>query len=101
MTCDGVTCKRYKADKPVSGGRYASGQKRCQTCEIYIWWSGVFCPCCNTRLRGKPRNMQYKEGYFEQIKENGLPTGNIIDSCKLSESEENIREKMAKDADEI
>ncbi len=29
MTCKGI-CVRYKAQKPVGTGRYASGQRRCQ-----------------------------------------------------------------------
>jgi hypothetical protein len=41
MTCKGI-CIRHKAQKPVGSGRYASGQKRCQICEI------------------KPRNLKYK-----------------------------------------
>jgi len=28
MTCKGI-CPRYKAQKPVGTGRYASGQRRC------------------------------------------------------------------------
>jgi len=41
-------------------GRYASGQKRCQICEIFIKWDGLWCPCCGYRLRTKPRNLKYK-----------------------------------------
>ena len=33
--CKGI-CEQYKALKPTSGGRYASGQVRCQVCEIYL-----------------------------------------------------------------
>nr|AIF09427.1 hypothetical protein [uncultured marine thaumarchaeote KM3_36_H05] len=39
MTCKGI-CTRYKAQKPVGTGRYASGQRRCQICEIFIKWEG-------------------------------------------------------------
>ena len=46
--------------KPVGSGRYASGQKRCQICEIFIKWDGLWCPCCGYRLRTKPRNLKYK-----------------------------------------
>jgi len=65
MTCKGV-CIRYKAQKPTGVGpyaigRYAIGQKRCQVCEIFIEWEGVWCPCCGYRLRTKPRNLKYKE----------------------------------------
>ena len=41
-------------------GRYASGQRRCQICEIFIKWEGLWCPCCGYRLRTKPRNLKYK-----------------------------------------
>ncbi|HZC20317.1 MAG TPA: hypothetical protein VE223_01595, partial [Nitrososphaeraceae archaeon] len=41
-------------------GRYVSGQKRCQICEIFIKWDGLWCPCCGYRLRTKPRNLKYK-----------------------------------------
>src|SRR5210317_1581457 len=59
MTCKGI-CVRYKAQKPVGTGRYASGQRRCQMCEIFIKWEGLWCPCCSYRLRTKPRNLKYK-----------------------------------------
>ena len=59
MTCKGI-CPRYKAQKPVGTGRYASGQRRCQICEIFIKWEGLWCPCCGYRLRTKPRNLKYK-----------------------------------------
>jgi len=44
----------------VGTGRYASGQRRCQICEIFIKWEGLWCPCCGYRLRTKPRNLKYK-----------------------------------------
>lgn len=59
MTCKGI-CVRYKASKPTGIGRYASGQKRCQICEIYLRWSEIYCPCCGYKLRTKPRNLKYK-----------------------------------------
>jgi hypothetical protein len=59
MTCKDI-CIRHKAQKPVGSGRYAIGQKRCQICEIFIKWDGLWCPCCGYRLRSKPRNLKYK-----------------------------------------
>jgi hypothetical protein len=59
MTCKGI-CLRHKAQKPIGAGRYALGQKRCQICEIFIKWDGLWCPCCGYRLRTKPRNLKYK-----------------------------------------
>jgi len=64
-------CLEFKAKKPVNMGRYASGQSRCQTCEIYIFSEGVrdnvYCKCCNNRVRSRPRNSIYKEKYFEHV----------------------------------
>lgn len=60
MVCNNL-CSKYK-DRKISGvGRYVRGVKRCQTCEIFIKWQGLWCPCCNMRLRTKPRNLKYKK----------------------------------------
>ncbi len=60
MSCKGV-CYKYKAIKPTGAGRYASGQKRCQICEIFLdVGDKLWCPCCKYRIRGKPRNIKYK-----------------------------------------
>lgn len=74
--CKGI-CYRYKADKPKEGGRYSSSQKRCQVCEIYINWEGLWCACCGMRLRTKPRNLKYKDKYKEAIKENGKVSAGV------------------------
>ena len=67
MVCKGI-CIRHKAQKPVSQGRYATGQKRCQVCEIFIKWGGLWCPCCGYRLRTKPRNLKFKAKLRENKK---------------------------------
>jgi uncharacterized Zn finger protein (UPF0148 family) len=54
MTCKGI-CIHHKAS-----GRYASGHKRCQTCDLFIKWDGIFCPCCGRRLRIGPRSFKFK-----------------------------------------
>lgn len=59
MSCKGI-CDRMLAPKPVGVGRYASGQKRCQACCAYITCITLRCPCCNGKLRTKPRNTKYK-----------------------------------------
>jgi hypothetical protein len=68
MGCKGI-CIRYKADRPKSGIRYMSGQKRCQICEIYLNWQGLWCPCCRCRLRGKPKKGQKQLGNIKAKKE--------------------------------
>jgi len=62
------TCKNYKALKPSQIGRYASGQKRCNFCEVFLDYDGNTCPCCNRQLRCLPRSRRGKEIYFTQIK---------------------------------
>jgi hypothetical protein len=59
MVCKGI-CVRHKAIKPVATGRYSTGQKRCQMCEIFLKWDGLWYPCCGYRLRTRPRNLKYK-----------------------------------------
>ena len=42
-------------------GRYESGQKRCQVCQIFIKWDGgIWCPCCSHKLRSNPRNIKFR-----------------------------------------
>ena len=65
MTCKNI-CENYRATKPVGTGRYASGQRRCQVCQIFIKWEGLWCPCCGYRLRTKPRKLAYKIKLREQ-----------------------------------
>ena len=65
FNCKGV-CTRYKAKKPKEG-RYASGQKRCNFCYVFMNWDGFWCPCCGSRLRLRPRNSIYKERLKEKL----------------------------------
>jgi hypothetical protein len=62
MTCKGI-CIRHKVARPTenNGYRYSTGQKRCQVCEIFLNWDGLWCSCCSYRLRSKPRNLKSRE----------------------------------------
>jgi hypothetical protein len=61
MTCKGI-CIRLRAQRPAASfGRYATGQKRCQVCSIFMKWGGLWCPCCGCRVRTKPRNSKFKQ----------------------------------------
>ena len=62
MTCKEL-CIHHKAL-----GRYATGNKRCQICEIFIEWDGAFCPCCGSRLRIGPKNTANKARLRKQKK---------------------------------
>jgi hypothetical protein len=65
--CKGI-CSRHKAMRPTTGNRYLIGQKRCQACQVFIYWQGLFCPCCGCRLRNKPRNGKFKLTLSNNIK---------------------------------
>ena len=78
MTCKGI-CHRYKALKPPhSRSRYVKGQKRCNSCDIYIEWNGLFCPCCGYRLRASPRHKKWEEKDIRVEKGIKFPT---VGSC--------------------
>jgi len=55
MTCKGI-CASHKAS-----GRYATGNKRCTECNLFIKWEGFFCPCCGHKFRIGPRVFKFKE----------------------------------------
>ncbi len=63
-TCSRI-CDRYRALKPKKFGRYEMGQKRCNSCAIFLNWNGMWCPCCNYKLRLGPRSSKYKEKFLK------------------------------------
>jgi len=63
ITCNGI-CTKYKARKPLQGDKYPAGQKRWNRYGIFIEWDGLFCPCCNMKLRLAPRYTKYKEKFL-------------------------------------
>ena len=60
LSCKGI-CIRHKATKLSNKMRYANGQKRCQMCDIFIKWDGIWCPCCGYRLRTRSRSRRFKQ----------------------------------------
>ena len=93
MTCKGI-CVRYKAQKPVGTGRYASGQRRCQICEIFIKWEGLWCPCCGYRLRTKPRNLKYKAKLRARVEADAIEA----DTKSIESMEKEIQAEAAAEA---
>ena len=59
MACKEI-CFSHKA-KSDGKNRYSNNQKRCQTCEIFIKWDGLWCPCCGYMLRTHPRNSKSRK----------------------------------------
>ena len=59
-TCN-MICKKYRAQGSSKNGRYLKGQKRCNSCEVFIYWDGLRCPCCGCALRSNPRNAKARK----------------------------------------
>lgn len=70
MACK-KTCKKYIAiNSDSTHARYAIGQKRCGTCEIFLIWDhDNNCPCCGHKLRIKPKNARLKRQYNKILKQ--------------------------------
>ena len=66
MPCKGI-CICHKGSRG-----YATGNKRCQRCEIFIKWDGLWCPCCGYRLRNGPRLFKHKAKLRMEQKENQM-----------------------------
>jgi hypothetical protein len=82
MVCKGI-CVRHKAYKPVGSGRYAIGQKRCQICDMFLKWDGIFCPCCGCRLRIGPRLFKHKAKLRMNQKENQILVDKLIGNDQI------------------
>jgi len=102
--CKGI-CEQYKAMKPTSGGRYASGQVRCQVCEIYLIPDGAKdgkCRCCNYNIRSKPRNKLYKEKYHDAPKiKPGRPNRKVENRSNTKKSTPIFKKKSGKNYIEL
>ena len=61
--CRGDCKTTYRFDRQGGNSQlHIQGAKRCQQCDgRYIRWDGIFCPCCGSRLRLKPRKSKLKE----------------------------------------
>jgi hypothetical protein len=60
-------------------GRYESGQLRCSICSIFIFTNPErnVCPCCNTRLRTRPKGMKFKRKFRNRISIQSRDMGTI------------------------
>ena len=68
-------CHRYKATRKGMGPeRYSIGQKRCQRCEIFVDWEGLYCPYCGFKFRTRPRNARFKKRLRELMSSSSLHT---------------------------
>lgn len=61
LKCKGL-CELHTASKPTDGKkRYDSGQRRCNTCNVFLKTADVNCLCCGAVLRTKPRSNSGKK----------------------------------------
>ena len=102
-TCKRI-CLQYAAKKPTNLGRYDAGQKRCQICEIFITdkgtrdEQGLWCKCCNYRVRGKPRNLKYKAKLRARVEAKAVEAK--IKSIASMEKEIQAEAEISKNNDE-
>jgi uncharacterized paraquat-inducible protein A len=66
QTCEKI-CLKYKI-KYEHDVYSHKDVKRCPECQIFMKYEGVYCPCCNVRLRGRPRNGLGSKGYKKKTK---------------------------------
>jgi hypothetical protein len=74
MPCYGI-CIRHKGSRG-----YATGNKRCNRCDLFIKWEGLWCPCCGYKLRTRPRHSKFKAKLRmkQKQKSQNKNSGNII-----------------------
>ena len=60
LSCKNI-CERLKVKGLQTNQRYVIGLKRCNYCNVFYKWEGLFCPCCGYRLRSKPRTKSGKQ----------------------------------------
>jgi len=60
MVCRNI-CTRLGSKPSFEYNQYILGKKYCRRCEVYIYHSGLFCPCCGMQLRRTPASKNGKE----------------------------------------
>jgi len=60
MVCRNI-CDRLRCKPSFEYDQYIVGKKYCRRCEVYIYHSGLFCPCCGMQLRRTPASKNGRE----------------------------------------
>jgi hypothetical protein len=60
MVCRNI-CERIYLKRQVGQSDYLVGKKYCRRCEVYLYYDGIFCPCCGMQLRTNPIDKEGKE----------------------------------------
>ena len=61
--CKGICSKYVDGTKK----RYSNGQKFCKNCHVFIKWVGLWCPCCNQKLRTRPQAKKFRVPYLKSL----------------------------------
>ena len=57
-TCGKV--KFIRTGKINNNRIYGAGAKWCKRCDTFIAWEGIWCPCCHSQLRTKPKHQKFR-----------------------------------------
>ena len=61
FSCRGI-CMQYKVNN-----KYTDPENGFCSCSgIFIRWEGIFCPCCNAKLRRSPRNAENRRVNYKR-----------------------------------
>ncbi|WP_458720402.1 hypothetical protein [Candidatus Nitrosocosmicus sp. R] len=70
MACRRESQKYMTINGESTHTRYAIGQKRCGTCELFLTWDlDNYCPCCGHRLRLRPKNSRLRKQFNNILKQ--------------------------------
>lgn len=58
-------CLRYKKVPRFD----TEHSKFCSSCDLFLEYEGGTCPCCNTRMRCKPRTTRRAKVFYERYPE--------------------------------
>jgi len=64
---------RYRRISFGTGGNYSDGKKYCRRYEVYMYHTGLFCPCCGMQLRLTSSSRECKE-ILRKRKASGIET---------------------------
>ena len=58
-----MDCSNRCLQHKKSRGYDTPDSRYCPKCAAFMSWQGMFCPCCGTRLKTKPRHAKHRRAY--------------------------------------
>ena len=81
-------CGKYKTTK-----RYEHGAVRCNYCEKFMMWEGLWCPCCGCKVRSRPKENKQETGSSTYLRDRRRK---IFDDCLWAWKHERIHHNTRK-----